>query len=1314
MSTKNKEFIILAIDDQKDNLLTYKAIISSKMPGCRFITANSGKEGIKVATKKLPDVILLDIIMPGMDGFETCRVLKSSKVTSFIPIIMITAIKTDQSNKIKALETGADVFITKPIDTVEFIAQIKVMLRIKEAEDKIREETKLLSAEVSSKSEQLKKTSETYNLLYQISGDGVITVNKKLIITGVNNAFLETSGLNYEEVVGKNAIPFARKYLKGKSLKSMIKIIDNIFSSKKQSPFEIEYNNKILQITYSYTSGNDIIGVVRDITELKHTIEALKHNEMYFRTLIENSSDVVSILDINGNIIYESPSHKSVLGYDEDELIGRNSFELVHPDDISLITAQFNKLLINPGGIENVSFRFKNKKGDWLHLEGTGKNLVNSKHINGIVINYRDITEKIKAQNELKKNEKLLKKISENYPNSYLAIINKDMIIEYTSGSEFKKQNLDPNYILGHSAKQILGENSQEIIDYFESTFNGNEEYFELSFNNEHLYFSSVPLNDDKGNITKILVVAENITTRLQTELALEQSQARFEKLFNNIADAVFVTIIEGKERGRILEVNRAAITQTGYSREQLLNMNIIDDLSIPGTTKLNSKDWYNRLKSGNYITLTEKKLNSSGKEYWTEVMVSAIEYNGYKACLSVNRDITERKKIENDLLENQTILNAILESTGEGIVVLDNRENITHCNNEFLKILKTDKINPESSVLTIQSLMEKIKNIEIFVEKNKELAKRHESGKDIVNFLNGKVFERKNHPLILDDKVEGRVWSFNDITENKKRELIQNVLYNISNTSHILGDLHDHISIIQEELGKIIDTKNMYIAIYDESNHSFSFPFFSDEKKLSKISGNNKILTQYVVLQESPLLVNPKTRNKFIEKGILKNTDNLSKVWLGVPLKEKKSTFGVLALQSYTNESAYDEYDMKLLEFVSEQISLSILKKSTEEKLIVALSHAEESDRLKSAFLANMSHEIRTPMNGILGFASLLKADDLTKDQMTRYVQIIEKSGIRMLNIINNLIDISKIEAGQMEKKITKCNVHEQLEYLYSFFSVEANSKGLDLILHNTKLDKELFIKTDCEKLYAILANLIKNAVKYTNFGQVEFGYNYFGNQIEYFVKDTGIGIPKERHKAVFERFIQADIEDKKAMEGAGLGLAITKAYVDMLDGTIKLSSEENKGSIFTVTIPTGISNIPSLKQKSIKVEQNILKTDNKQQKILIAENEEFAAKYLKIILKDQDYELLFATDGQEAIDIFKKFNDIVLILMDIKMPVLNGYDAVKEIKKLNCEVKIIAQTSYALPGDKEKILSSGFDDYLSKPVDKDQLLSKMKRLIG
>ena len=388
--------------------------------------------------------------------------------------------------------------------------------------------------------------------------------------------------------------------------------------------------------------------------------------------------------------------------------------------------------------------------------------------------------------------------------------------------------------------------------------------------------------------------------------------------------------------------------------------------------------------------------------------------------------------------------------------------------------------------------------------------------------------------------------------------------------------------------------------------------------------------------------------------------------------------------------------------------------RKRAERELLEAKEKAEESDKLKSAFLANMSHEIRTPMNGILGFAELLKEEKLSSEDQKEYIRLIEKSGARMLNIINDLVDISKIESGQMNVNITESNINEQIEYIYTFFKPEVEQKGIQFYFKNALPSKEAVIETDREKVFAILTNLVKNAIKFTDQGLIEFGYEVDNpTELQFFVKDTGIGIPKEMQETIFERFIQVEIGNKRAYQGAGLGLAITKNYVEMLGGRIWVESEKGKGSQFFFTLPVRCKSGKKLieeKRNSADPSENLIKT----LKILIVEDIFESAKYLEIIVRSVAKTIIKAGSGVEAVAACRNNPDIDLILMDIQMPEMNGYKAVQEIRKFNPEVVIIAQTAYAQKGDMEKVMKAGFNNYLTKPIIKIDLLNLINSYFG
>ncbi|MEE4197060.1 MAG: PAS domain S-box protein [Bacteroidales bacterium] len=385
--------------------------------------------------------------------------------------------------------------------------------------------------------------------------------------------------------------------------------------------------------------------------------------------------------------------------------------------------------------------------------------------------------------------------------------------------------------------------------------------------------------------------------------------------------------------------------------------------------------------------------------------------------------------------------------------------------------------------------------------------------------------------------------------------------------------------------------------------------------------------------------------------------------------------------------------------------------KKKMVEDLIRAKEKAEESDRLKSAFLANVSHEIRTPMNGILGFANLLKKPKLSDDKLLNYIDIIEQSGKRMLDLINDLINISRIESGQLDFSYAEINLNAQLAFQYEFFKVEAERKGLDMSLDCPLPDNQAKIITDREKFDTIFSNLIKNAIKFTREGKISISYTPKEESIIFCVADTGIGIPKEKQSAVFERFVQAESHLSREYEGAGLGLSITKAYVEALGGKIWIESEKNKGTTICLTLPKKAQ--ATIPNKHITNEQaQINSSDFKNYSILAAEDDEFNYLLIEELLLERGCTIQRARNGQEAIDLYKKDPAIKLILMDIKMPVIDGYEAAKVIKKDNPGIPIIAQSAYAMEHEIKKFREI-FDDYITKPIKEDELMHKIKKWI-
>ena len=910
-----------------------------------------------------------------------------------------------------------------------------------------------------------------------------------------------------------------------------------------------------------------------------------------------------------------------------------------------------------------------------------------------IVAVYQDVTDRVIAKQELQFERDKLTSILETMTDG-IYISNQQYEIEYINSSLIKEFG------------EVEGKKCYEYFHGFSKpcSFCKNEEIFAgetvqwewtSKKNNKTYDLIGTPLPNADGSISK-LEILRDITDRKNTEIEIVKLSTAVEQSPSVIA----ITDLDGN----LEYVNPKFVELTGYSYAEVVGNNPRILKSGEQPAKMYDVLW-KTITSGMAWHGEFHNKKKSGELFLESAIVSPIrnEQGVIINYLKVSEDITERKIAEESLKESEEKYRELIETTAEGFCLFDSDDRIIDVNEAICKMLEyskdemigkspfelTDAENKE--LLLIEASKTKIQKHRTY-----DVSMKTKSGSNIPTLINATTLFNN------DGTVKGSFALITDISRQKRNELIRDVLYHISNAVNTTNTIQELINQIQIELGKIINTTNFYVALYNSETDTLSLPYYSDEYDSFNNVPAAKTLSKYVIETKKSLLANLELKKELAAKGKFEYQGSLSKLWLGVPIKIQGVVNGVFAVQSYTDEKAFTETDMKMLEFVSEQIGISIERKRTEQNLKAALKKATESDRLKSAFLSTISHELRTPLNAIIGFSSLISKDSPIEDILDS-VSTIEESGKHLLSIVNDIFDITLIEEGKATVKKHEVNLNVVISNVYSTIKFEQkilNRVNLDLNLIVPPPGSEVTIMTDEFKIKQILINLLKNALKFTKEGYVYFGYtsDIIDNNpiIKFFVKDSGIGISKDRQEFIFEVFKQVDDEYTRTFGGLGIGLSISKKLTELLGGKIWFESIEGKGSTFYFTIPNNFTSKNENQKSSLSASK--INLDNTT--ILLAEDDKDSFEYMRILLSRCGANILWTKNGIETVDICKNNLSIDIVLMDINMPKMNGYDATKAIKKLRPNLPIIAQTALVMSGDREKAVRAGFDEYISKPI--------------
>ncbi|WP_346863010.1 PAS domain S-box protein [uncultured Draconibacterium sp.] len=1189
--------------------------------------------------------------------------------------------------------------------------------------------------------QQLKESEERYRFLSNSAFEGIL-IHHEGTIQDVNNAMLTFSGYTREELMGRNIYDFLH------SSDDADLIAKNSFKET-NDPYLAQAITKSGKVVLMEIQSREIIyngksariAGIRDITERHQLSQKVFETTNQLNNLLNNLPGMAytCLNNKDWEMVFMSKGCIELTGYTPDnftEADGITYNDIIHPDFTAYVWNTVQDALDKEQAFE-LEYKIKCKNGQekWVWERGN-KILRNNKVlIEGFI---SDISQRKIAQENLSDSEHLLDTILQSMPSGFV-MIDKEYKIRRVNEQTCKITGYRSEELEGQSCDIICpkGQHSNRCPVWAngKDSFTGMDTFIKCKGNSNTAVLKNAQTISINGE-RFILESFQDITEWKQAEKLLieakneaQESEQKFTAFMNFMPGMAFI-----KDRNlnfiyvnQFMAKNMDAANWVGKNTREVTHTPLLKEVI---------KDDEITFIQGRHKYEEQFPVNGRGPRDFLTHKFTIGEDKSLLGGISI--DITERKKLES----RNTMLSKAIEASPASVVITDTEGNIQYVNPFFEdktgytlqevigknpRILKSGKQSEEfyknmwDTVLNGQiwrgEFHNKKKNGQLYWEKGSISPVTNGDGK-IVQFIAIKedITQQKKILAELNKAKEEAEKNASEVIMQKEAVIFHNErlesLFRISqlnpkSTQELLDyALNEAVNLTASKIG--------YIYFYNETTRQFTLNTWSREvMKECKVQNPETVYDLdstgcwgEAVRQRKPVIINDYSAENEFKKGTPEGHIKLQR-FLTVPVFSDNQIVAVAGVANKSND--YIQADIRQLSLLMDNVWKISERIKLIEDLQIEKERAEESDKLKSAFLANMSHEIRTPMNGILGFTELLKDPNLSGEQQNEFISIIQKSGDRMLSTINDIIDISKIESGLVTLNMTLIDLKSFMTDILLFFEPETAKKKLFLKFLNQNDFESPMLQTDPEKLNSIITNLIKNAIKFTFEGGISFGYTFSEDSIQFIIKDTGIGIPLKRQEAIFDRFVQADIADSRVFEGSGLGLSISRSYSEMLGGTIRLESEESLGTTFYVSIPT-----TKTKAAQSFNEEGVSEIGPSPQnlKILIADDDAVSVDLLKIFLKDYCQNFIVAENGEIAVEKVKEHGDIDLVLMDVKMPLMDGFDATKRIRAFNTDVKIIAQTAFVQEQDIVKALNVGCNNFISKPINKHKLLELVQSM--
>ncbi|MFW6327216.1 MAG: PAS domain S-box protein, partial [Bacteroidota bacterium] len=1122
----------------------------------------------------------------------------------------------------------------------------------------------------------LRENENKYKTLFEQSADGVMILRE--VFLDVNQQVCDILGYEKKEIIGMSPAAFSPEYQPdGERTDEKAEALIKSAMAGKAHSFRWEHKRKdgeIIQTQINLLrieiSGKFFLqGTMRDITDQVNYENKINESNKKLNEILESISDGFFTLDNNLVVDYFNNAAEKLLNTPREEVLNKKLFDTFKVARGSVFEKKY-KWAIEYKAYTEFEAYFE-PYGEWFSVRVYPFE-------SGISVYFQIVTEQKKAQQSLVESEKRFKTLVKE-TSHLIWVTEPDGTVsapqpgwEKFTGQSFEDYKHDKwieaihpddrEYSLKEWGKSV---ETRSIYQITHRLIRNDGQY-------RSMQVKAAPVFDSAGNVKEWIGMHTDITEKIEYEKRLKESQERFKSLFDNSLTGIFYI----NANGDILEANDKVIELLGSpSIEATRKINV---LKFKPLEKIGyTKQFRECIDTGKTMIGEAQYTSKWGKSMFVKYYFNPIRdhENNIIGVLANLDDISGIKEAEERLKENKRFIERIT-ATIPGIVhVVDLSTFRNVYTNKPLGTLA--EYTPGEIESMGNEMLKTILHPDDFV-RIPHLIGRCQNAKD------GEVLETE-YRLIKKNGEE--IWvhewltPFSRAKEGKVKEF--------------LGIALDHT--IRKKYEKELRGREYLLNEFQQIGSMGGWEYSTEKKKFffteqarRILSINSAIPPSFKILAK---LFHAESRDKFskaFEKAV-----KLGKSF-DIDVKFPSLDEGVKWIRvigSPVKENGKIHIVRGTFTDVTE-------RKRVEKQLIAARNKAVESDRLKSAFLANMSHEIRTPMNGILGFSELLKNKNLSEKKREYFINLINNSGNHLLKIINDIIDISKIESNQLEIQKEKFDIDHLCRELLDVFHTSKWLKEKKLELHYVpdKSGKSPVINSDPGRLRQIIINLVENALKYTEQGKVEFGYTIENRQVIFKVKDTGDGIPENKLNQIFSRFWQDQEVIKKALGGTGLGLSITKGLNELLGGRVRVKSKTGRGTEFTFSFKYE-PDVSGVKDHVLtKYDDESKKLEGKT--LLVAEDDEVSYYYLKEILEPMGLKLVHAANGEDAVKFCHDNKNIDVILMDIQMPLMDGFDALKEIKTFAPGIPVIAQTAYAMVNERDRCYKAGFDEYIAKPV--------------